>query len=181
MLTNAGKHERHAWILSKSITTSASLQDLSLGFGCAQKAPTFFIQLSNKQTSLSLRRRLVLFQLPTRKKYLKKFLRQTDDTLKALKLDCVSLDAEGDSLAQFLADEMTFEEITLRCINVGDEGMRFDNISLQRPRCPDQVAGAFGGPRYERNGWILLRQETYPEHELVLKDDGRRRHSQMAH
>jgi hypothetical protein len=117
---------------------------------------------------------LNLFQLTTRKKYLRRFLRQTKPTLEALTLVCVFLDSEGNSITHVLIDEMTLEEMTLRYINVGDEGLRFDNISLQCPTCLDRAildVGWGGESAYEENGWILLEQETHPEHELVLEEE----------
>jgi hypothetical protein len=100
------------------LKNAPQLPNLALRFGCAPNAPGFFKHLTSSLQPLSLRR-LDLYQLETRKKYLRKLLRLIRDTLRALSLNCISMEGEGNDFVTFLNNELSLKEVTLRCLNVG--------------------------------------------------------------
>jgi hypothetical protein len=146
------------------LKASPQLSNVALGFGSASKAPDFFKQLTIRLQPLSLRR-LDLYQLQIRKKYLRNFIRLTSDTLEALTLDYISMDG-GSLFVEFVREELDLKEVRLRCINVGEQGMFFDEISLERPVCVPENRW-----RQEKDDWLLVKHATSPQHEIILRQE----------
>ena len=127
-----------------------------------------FKQFTKSVGPLTLRR-LHLFQLKTRKTYLRKLLFATQSTLEALTLDFISMDGVWNFdlfLSVYFSNSL--KELTLSHIDVDGEGLLFDNISWERPTCLSY--SSFG---FAEDDWIFVNQEIRPRYEVSLKhEDG---------
>jgi hypothetical protein len=61
----------------------------------------------------------------------------------------------------FIRNELNVQEFRLRCLNVNEEDMLFDNISLQCPTCRDSA----------NDGRVFVTRNIFPRHEIVVKEE----------
>jgi hypothetical protein len=140
-LTEAVRRAHHARMLASILKSACQLQNLALGFASVEGTSSFFKQFVDIVQPLSLRR-LHLFRPKTHKRHVKKLLSLTKGKLESLILDRISL-CKGWDLPSFLFDNFrgTLMEVKLCCINVGRDGVYYDNTKSGAPRrCRRYVA-----------------------------------------
>jgi hypothetical protein len=106
-------------MLASILSNAHRLEDLTIGFANALRASQLFKEFTNAIGKLPLRR-LHLFQLETRKEYIRRLLRSAEDTLEALTLDSITMEDEW-TVPDFLRDNFlhTLKEIKFRCLTLG--------------------------------------------------------------